>query len=69
MDDGLTTRDSLIGVRFDGARFAVPRDSVAFVETRKVSVVRSIGAGAGGLLVAVSAFTLVAFSALLSELD
>jgi hypothetical protein len=36
VDDGLTTRDSLFGARLNGARFAVHRDSVAYVETRKV---------------------------------
>ena len=69
VEDGLTTRDSLIGVRFDGARFAVPRDSVAFVESRKVSVVRSVGAGVGGVLVAASALIVIGFVALLSELE
>ena len=34
------------------ARCAVPRDRVAFVETREVSVARSAGAGVGGLVVA-----------------
>ena len=67
VENGRTTRDSLIGGRPSGARFAVPRDSVAFVETRKVSVIRSVGAGAGGLLVAVSVLTVVALMALLSD--
>ena len=69
VDDGRTTRDSLIGVRFDGARYAVPRDSVAFVETRKVSVVRSVAAGAGGLVVASAVLIVVAMAAVLGELE
>jgi hypothetical protein len=69
VDDGRTTRDSLIGVRFDGARFAVHRDSVSFVETRKVSVVRSVGAGVGGMLVALSVLTVVAIGAALGEMQ
>src|SRR5215211_551007 len=32
VENGRTTRDSLIGDRLNGARFAVPRDSVNFVE-------------------------------------
>ena len=65
VEDGRTTRDSLIGDRQGGARFAVHRDSVAFVETRKVSVARSVGAGAGGLVVGV---TLLAGVALIAAL-
>jgi hypothetical protein len=51
VEGGRTTRDSLISARLNGARFAVPRDSVNFVETRQVSAVRSIGAGVGGVAV------------------
>jgi hypothetical protein len=64
VEDGRTTRDSLIGDRLNGARFAVSRDSVSFVETRKVSVVRSAGAGAGGLLVAVTLLAAALIAAL-----
>jgi hypothetical protein len=66
VENGRTTRDSLIGDRLSGARFAVTRDSVALVETRKVSVLRSVGAGAGGLVVAVSVLTVATLLALLS---
>jgi hypothetical protein len=69
VEDGRTTRDSLIGDRLNGARFSVHRDSVNFVETRKVSVARSIGAGAGGLVVASAVLTVVGMVALLSELE
>jgi hypothetical protein len=65
VEDGRTTRDSLIGDRQGGTRFAVHRDSVAFVETRKVSVARSVGAGAGGMIVGV---TLLAGVALIAAL-
>ena len=67
VEDGRTTRDSLIGDRQSGARFSVHRDSVAFVETRKVSVVRSVGAGAGGLIVGVTLLAGVALIAALSS--
>jgi hypothetical protein len=66
VENGRTTRDSLIGDRLSGARSAVSRDSVDFVETRKVSVLRSVGAGAGGLVVAVTVLTVAALMALLS---
>ena len=69
VEGGLTTRDSLISQRLGGARFAVPRDSVHFVEERKVSAVRSVGAGLGALAVVVSAATVVVAFALLSTLD
>jgi len=70
VDDGRMTRDSLIGARsVDGWRFAVHRDSVNFVETRKVSAVRSVGAGVGGLFVAFAAAVVVGFFVLLGELD
>jgi hypothetical protein len=51
VEDGRSTRDSLIGDRLNGTRFAVSHDSVDFVETRKVSVARSLGVGAGTLAV------------------
>ena len=52
VEDGFTARDSVFGVRLNGTRLAVPYDSVAYVEARQVSVLRSVGAGAGGLVVA-----------------
>jgi hypothetical protein len=67
VEDGRSTRDSLIGDRLNGAPFAVSRDSVNFVETRKVSVARSLGVGAGTLAVvslAAAAVFVAAFSAL-----
>ena len=67
VEDGRTTRDSLIGDRLGGARFSVPRDSVNFVETRKVSMVRSVGAGAGGLVLAVTLMAGAALMVALSE--
>jgi hypothetical protein len=51
VEDGSSTPDSLIGARLNGARFAVPRDSVNFVETRKLSVARAVGVGAGTVAV------------------
>jgi hypothetical protein len=69
VEGGRTTRDSLISARLSGARFAVHRDSVAFVETRKVSVGRSIGAGAGGVALALSAVVITGFFVLLGELQ
>src|SRR6476469_6770684 len=57
VEDGRTTRDSLIGARASGTRFAVPRDSVFYVEARKVDTARSIkaiGAGVGGVAAALA---------------
>ena len=69
VDDGRMTRDSLIGARsVDGWRFAVHRDSVNFVEARKVSAVRSVGAGVGGLVLAFAAAVVVAFVVVLGEM-
>ena len=65
VENGRTTRDSLIGDRLNGMRFAIGRDSVAFVETRKVSAGRSIAAGAGGLLVVYSVVAIAAMVAFL----
>lgn len=67
VDDGLTTRDSLFGARVNGARFAVPRDSVAYVETRKVNVLNTVGAGAAGLVIGVVVLGFVALLVALSE--
>ena len=67
VEDGRTTSDSLVGGLPSGAPFAVPRDSVAFVETRKVSVARSVGAGVGGMLVGVILLTGVALMVALSQ--
>ena len=69
VDDGLTSRDSVFGTRVTGARFAVPRDSVAYVETRSVDAVRSIGAGVGGLIVGVVVLGFVALMVALGELQ
>jgi len=69
VEDGRTTRDSLIGDRNGGWRFAVSRDSVAFVEARKVSAVRSVAAGAGGLVVVFSVLVVAAMVAVLGELN
>ena len=66
VEDGRTTRDSLIGTRLNGARFAVSRDSVNFVETRKVSVARSLGVGAGTVAV-VSVIVAASLAAALSS--
>ena len=55
--------------RLNGSRFAVSRDSVNYVETRKVSVIRSVGAGAGGLAVVLAALTVAALAALSGGLD
>jgi hypothetical protein len=68
VEDGRTTRDSLIGIRLSGAHFAVPRDSVYFVETRKVSVIRSVGAGAGGLLATASVLLIVGIMLVLNDM-
>ena len=64
VEDGRTTRDSLIGDRLNGARFAVPHDSVNFVETRTLSAARSVGAGAAGLVVGALAAAALAVAAL-----
>jgi hypothetical protein len=69
VEDGRTTPDSLIGDRLNGVRFAVPRDSVAFVETRTVSAGRSILAGAGGLVVVFSVLAIAAMVALLGSFE
>ena len=69
IEEGRTTRDSLIGDRLNGARYAVTRDSVAFVEARKVSAIRSIGAGAGGLLGLLAVVSVAAMVALLGSFD
>ena len=60
VENGRTTRDSIISDRLIGVRFAVSCDSVSYVEARKVSPARSIGAGAGGLLVVMSVVAIVA---------
>ena len=69
VENGRTTPDSLIGDRLNGIRFAVTRDSVAFVETRKVSAGRSIAAGAGGLVVVFSVLAVAAMVALLGSFE
>lgn len=51
VEDAFTARDSVFGLRLNGTRLAVPYDSVAYVESRQVSVLRSVGAGVGGLAV------------------
>ena len=69
VEDGRTTRDSLIGDRLNGVRFAVTRDSVDFVETRKVSAGRSILAGAGGVVAVLSVLTVAAMVAILGSFE
>jgi hypothetical protein len=54
LDQGRVTADSVVGIRSDGARFALPRDSVAFIEERHVSTGRSLGL-AGGVAVGIIA--------------
>ena len=64
MDNGLFDPDSIVGTQSGGKRFAVPRDSVVFVEARDVSASQSfkaLGWVAMGLL---SALTLVLVSAM-----
>ena len=62
IEGGRTTRDTLLGARPGGARFAVPRDSVNLVQERKVSRARSIAAGVGGLAIAAWAVLIAVFS-------
>jgi hypothetical protein len=69
IEDGRTTRDSVIGARLSGARCAVARESVDFVETRKVSVVRSVGLGAGGVVVAGTVLSALALGVLISVIE
>jgi hypothetical protein len=66
VEGGRTTRDSLISQRVGGARFAVPRDCVSFVEERKVSAVRSVAVGLGGVALVVSVVTVALAVAFLS---
>jgi len=54
VDEGRVTADSVVGMRRDGARFALPRDSVAFIEERHVSAGRTLGL-AGGVGVGIMA--------------
>lgn len=69
VEDGRTTRDSLIGTGLGGTRYAVHRDSVSFVETRTVSVARTVGAGAGGVLAALSVLIVMGMALALGELQ
>jgi hypothetical protein len=69
LEDGRTTRDSLVGTGLGGTRFAVHRDSVSFIETRTVSVARTVGAGAGGLLGALAVLIVVGMGVALGELQ
>ncbi|MEO6528818.1 MAG: hypothetical protein ABIP93_19530 [Gemmatimonadaceae bacterium] len=47
VEGGRFTQDSVIGMAAGGRRFAAPRDSVALVEERRVSAVRTLGLAAG----------------------
>jgi hypothetical protein len=47
LDRGRVTADSVVGSQRDGGRFAVSRDSVAFVEERHVSAGRTLGLAGG----------------------
>jgi hypothetical protein len=67
VEDGITTPDSVLGTQLIGMRFAVSRDRIAFVEERKLSVGRSVAAGAGGMVAAFSVLVLVAFLSLLGS--
>jgi hypothetical protein len=55
LEEGRVTADSVVGMRTDGTRFALPRDSVALLEERRVSAGRTLGLAGGvavGLLAA-----------------
>ena len=52
--EGRATADSVVGTRRDGGRFALPRDSVGFIEERHVSTGRTLGL-AGGVAAALFA--------------
>lgn len=67
VEDGFTARDSVFGLRLNGTRLAVPYDSVAYVEARQVSVLRSVGAGAGGLAVALVVLGVAAMALVLGS--
>jgi hypothetical protein len=62
LDGGSATPDSIIGTRPDRSRVAIPRDSVAYVETRQVSALRTAGAISGGLLIAYATIVMIAFA-------
>ena len=64
VEAGSTTPDSIIGTRPDHSRIAIPRDSVAYVEVRKVSALRTAGAISGGVAVAYATLLIVALAAL-----
>jgi len=64
VEGGAATRDSIIGTRPDGSRVAIPRDSVAYVESREVSALRTAGAISGGVVVAYATLVVVALASL-----
>ena len=49
VEGGHATADSIFTTRRDGGAFAVPRDSVLYVEQRALNVGRTVGAGAAGI--------------------
>ena len=59
---GRVSPDSLVGAGRN-YRFAIPRDSVAFVEERRFSAGRTIGLTAGVVAVSFSALLIAAFAA------
>lgn len=60
---GRVSPDSLVGAGRN-YRFAIPRDSVAFVEERRFSTGRTLGVAAGVLAVSFSAMLIAAFAVL-----
>ena len=66
VERGRVTTDSLIGRGGGGGRFAVSRDSIAFVEERRVSALRTLGL-IGGIYGAAAVVSALLFIALLSS--
>ena len=64
VEGGSATPDSIVGTRPDQSRIAIPRDSVAYVEVRQVSALRTAGAISGGVAVAYATLLIVALAAL-----
>jgi hypothetical protein len=60
VEGGFFSRDSIVGLQGAGRRFAVSRDSVAFIEERRMSASRTLGAiGLGAVGLAAGAFLLL----------
>jgi hypothetical protein len=67
VEGGQFSRDSIVGTQGAGARFAVSRDSVAYVEERRVSASRTLGLVAGGYGLVLVASSVVLLALLASQ--